>query len=220
MLDHNRILHVIVASKDFSVFSHIHVEDSEPVTPAMLKAAAFPVHYTFPKAGYYMVSVDFEEGAYIFSDQFYVNVGRAGTMDGPGTPTFSLHKTFDGYDVALKTSPARLTGGAPATLDYHIEKGGKPLTDMNPYLAVPMHISIIRDDLTGFLHIHGLLPVSFVGKLLGESIHAAHLFLPGKFGPDIEATNFAFPSAGIYHVFGEFSVGGKVVVTEFTVRVE
>ena len=91
---------------------------------------------------------------------------------------------------------------------------------MEPYLAVPMHISIIREDLLGFLHTHGLLPVSFVGKLLGESIHASHLFLPDKFGPDIEATNFAFPSAGIFHIFGEFQVKGKVVVTEFTVKVE
>ena len=91
---------------------------------------------------------------------------------------------------------------------------------MNPYLAVPMHISIIRDDLMGFLHTHGLLPVSFVGKLLGESIHASHLFLPDHFGPDIEATSFAFPGAGTYHVFGEFSDQGKVVVTEFTVKVE
>ena len=28
VLDHNRILHVVIASKDFSVFSHIHAEDS------------------------------------------------------------------------------------------------------------------------------------------------------------------------------------------------
>ena len=72
----------------------------------------------------------------------------------------------------------------------------------------------------GFLHIHGLLPVSLTGKLLGESIHASHLFLPNKFGPDIEATNFTFPSAGIYHIFGEFSAEGKIVVSQFTVRVD
>ena len=102
-----------------------------------------------------------------------------------------------------------LKAGAPATLDYHIEKDGKPFTAMTPYLAVPMHISIIRDDLMGFLHIHGLLPVSFTGKLLGESIHASHLLLPDKFGPDIEATNFTFPSPGIYHIFGEFSAAGN-----------
>ena len=51
VLDHNRIIHVVIASKDFSVFSHIHVEDSGPVTPEMLKTAVFPVHYTFPKPG-------------------------------------------------------------------------------------------------------------------------------------------------------------------------
>jgi copper transport protein len=220
VLDHNRILHVVIASKDFSVFSHIHVEDSGPVPAEMLKTAVFPVQYTFPKAGQYLVSADFTERGYLFSDQFYENVGTAGTMSAPGTENFSLEKNFDGYDVTLKTSPARLEAGAPATLDYHIEKDGKPFTEMGPYLAVPMHISIIREDLMGFLHIHGLLPVPLTGKLLGESIHASHLFLPDKFGPDIEATNFAFPSAGLYHIFGEFSVAGKVVVTQFAVKVE
>ncbi len=42
VLDHNRILHVVITSKDFSVFSHIHVEDFGPVTPEMVKTAEFP----------------------------------------------------------------------------------------------------------------------------------------------------------------------------------
>jgi methionine-rich copper-binding protein CopC/putative copper export protein len=220
VLDHNRIVHVVIASQDFSIFSHIHVEEFTPVTPEMLKAAVFFVRYVFPKAGRYLVSVDFMERGYAFSDQFYLNVGQSSSAGGPASENFSLRGNFDGYEVTLKTSPARLKAGAPATLDYHVEKDGKPMTGMNPYLAVPMHISIIRDDLTAFLHIHGLLPVSFTGKLLGESMHASHLLLPDKFGPDIEATNFTFSSAGVYHIFGEFSVAGKVVVTQFTVRVE
>ena len=218
--DHNRILHVVIASKDFSVFSHIHVEDFGPVTPEMIKTGKFPVLFTFPKPGQYLVSVDYTERAYIFSDQFYLNVEPSAAMSAIKNENLSHLEIIDGYEVTLKTSPATLKAGAPATLDYHVEKDGKPLTEMNPYLAVPMHISIIRDDLMGFLHIHGLLPVSLMGKLLGESIHASHLFLPSKFGPDVEATNFAFPAAGIYHIFGEFSVAGKVVVTQFTVRVE
>jgi methionine-rich copper-binding protein CopC/putative copper export protein len=218
--DHNRIIHVVIASKDFSVFSHIHVEDFGPVTTEMLKTAEFPVRYTFPKPGQYLVSVDYTERAYIFSDQFYLNVEPSEAMSAIQNENFALQKSIDGYEVTLKTSPARLKAGAPATLDYHIEKDGMPLREMTPYLAVPMHISIIRDDLMGFLHIHGLLPVSPMGYLLGESIHASHLYLPNKFGPDIEATNFSFPSAGVYHIFGEFSTAGKVVVTHFTVRVE
>lgn len=220
VLDHNRILHVIVASKDFSVFSHIHVEDFAPVTAEMLKTGKFPVRFTFPKPGQYLVSVDYTERAYIFSDQFYLNVEPSAAMSAIKNENMSPQEKIDGYEVSLKTSPATLKAGAPATLDYHVEKDGKPLTEMNPYLAVPMHISIIRDDLMGFLHVHGLLPVSPVGKLLGESIHASHLFLPNKFGPDIEATNFTFPSAGVYHIFGEFSVAGKIVVSQFAVRVE
>src|ERR1700745_2960272 len=105
-------------------------------------------------------------------------------MTAPQNENFSLQEDVDGYSVTLNTSPARLKAGAPATLDYHIEKDHKPLTDTHPYLSVPKNISMIRDNLMEFLHIHGLLPVSFMGKLLGESIHASHLLLPNKFGPD------------------------------------
>ncbi len=220
VLDHNRILHVVIASADFQVFSHIHAEDFAPVTAAMREAAEFSVRYTFPKAGRYLVSVDFMERGYAFSDQFYLNAGQSTEPAAAGNETFPLEKTFDGYVVKLKTYPATLKAGAPATLDYHFEKAGKPAADLNPYLAVPMHLSIIREDLGEFLHIHGILPVSFIGKLLGENIHASHLFLPDHFGPDIEVTNFSFPSPGVYHVFGEVSAAGKVVVTQFVVKVE
>ncbi len=220
VLDHNRILHVVIASKDFSVFAHIHAEDLGPITPEMLKTAEFSTRYTFPKPGEYLVSVDYSERAYLFSDQFYLKIGAADKMSAPKGESFSFQENVDGYDVTLETSPTRLKAGAAATLDYHIEKNGQPFTEMSPYLAVPMHISIIRDDLMVFLHIHGLLPVSFTGKLLGESIHASHLLLPDKFGPDIEASDFTFPSAGVYHIFGEFNSGSKIVVTHFTVRVE
>ena len=160
VLDHNRIAHVIIASKDFSIFSHIHVEDFGPVTLEMRKTATFPVHYTFPKAGEYLVSVDFMERGYLFSDQFYLKVGlpntTGGAMTGPASDPSTRQENIGGYGVTFKTSPARLRAGVAATLDYHVAKDGRPLTEMNPYLAVPMHISIIRDDLMGFLHIHGL----------------------------------------------------------------
>jgi methionine-rich copper-binding protein CopC/putative copper export protein len=220
VLDHNRIMHVVIASKDFSVFAHIHAEDLGPITPEMRAASTFAVRYTFPRDGRYLVSVDYTERAYLFSDQFYLDVGPSSAMGDPPSENFSRTEKIDGYDVTLRTSPGTLKAGAPATLDYHIERDGRPVTDLTPYLAVPMHISIIRSDLMGFLHVHGLLPVSAVAEMLGESAHASHLFLPDRFGPDIEATNFAFPSPGTYHVFGEFSAAGKVVVTHFLVHVE
>jgi copper transport protein len=220
VLDHNRIMHVVIVSKDFSVFAHIHAEDFGPITPEMRSASTFTVRYTFPRDGRYLVSVDYTERAYLFSDQFYLDVGSSSAMSEPASENFSRTEKIDGYDVTLRTSPGTLKAGAPAVLDYHIERDGRPFTDLTPYLAVPMHISIIRSDLMGFLHVHGLLPVSTMGEMLGESVHASHLFLPDRFGPDIEATNFAFPSPGIYHVFGEFSAAGKVEVTQFVVRVE
>ena len=47
----DRLLHVIIASQDFSVFAHIHPEDLGALTSEMLGTATFPRRYTFPKAG-------------------------------------------------------------------------------------------------------------------------------------------------------------------------
>ena len=44
---------------DFQTFAHVHVEDTSPVTAQMLKDAVFPVQYTFPRAGKYLIGVDF-----------------------------------------------------------------------------------------------------------------------------------------------------------------
>ncbi len=221
VIDHDRILHAVIVNSDFSSFSHVHVEDAGPVTPEMLKTATFPVRYTFPAAGYYMVSVDFTVRAQIFSFQFYENIGHVADIPKPAD-NFSdvqvLKGNFDGYDVTLNTS--KLNSNYSSVLDYHIEKDGQPVTDLNPYLAVPMHISLIRDDLGAFKHTHGLLPVSFIGQLLGETIHQSHLYLPDKFGPDIEAANFKFPTPGNYYIFGEFRHNGRIIVTKFPVKVQ
>ncbi|MCG7853020.1 MAG: hypothetical protein MIO92_10915, partial [Methanosarcinaceae archaeon] len=71
---HDRIMHVVIASQDFSVFAHIHPEEFSPVTPQMKKTAQLPVQYIFPRAGRYIIGVDFAVGEQLFSRHFLVEV--------------------------------------------------------------------------------------------------------------------------------------------------
>ncbi len=217
-LDHNRILHTVIVSQDFSVFSHVHVEDTQAVTLEMLKSGQFPVAYTFPKAGKYLVAVDFTIRARPFSESFYVDVSGP-ALESQVADDFALNKNFGDYNVSLGLSSAGPKAGQPITLNYHITQNQKPVLNLEPYLAVPMHISVVREDLQKYVHIHGLLPQSLGDKILGTGIHTQHLFLPQSFGPDITAF-LSFPSAGVYHIFGEFKHNGKVVPTDFMVLVE
>jgi len=217
-LDHDRILHAVVVSEDFSVFSHLHVEDLNPVSEEMIKQGKFPISYVFPKAGKYLVAVDFTVRSKLFVESFFVNVGGL-SLQANLQKDFSLSKNFNSYQVALKTSPAKIKSGEEIILQYNIKKADNPVTDLQAYLNSPMHISIIKEDLSKFMHTHGWLPKSGLNKILGTGIHTQHLFLPEKFGPNIES-RLTFPGPGAYHIFGEFKHNGKVVPTHFMLKAE
>ena len=79
-IHHDRILHVIIASQDFSVFAHIHPEDFGPITPEMKKFARYPVRFTFPKAGRYIIAIDFAVKEQLISKHFLIDVAGAPKM--------------------------------------------------------------------------------------------------------------------------------------------
>jgi Cu+-exporting ATPase len=128
----------------------------------------------------------------------------------------SRRKKFGDYEVSLSTTPVRVQAGKEARLEYLITKDGAPVTDLEPYLAAPMHIAIVLADLKTFLHEHGEVPSAEHAEHMGVHIHGA---VPERFGPAITA-EIVFPQKGLYHVFGEFRHGGKVVVSSFAVEAE
>ena len=95
---------------------------------------------------------------------------------------------------------------------YSIKKDGKAITDLEPYLGAAMHIAVVKDDLSEFIHTHGEL----TSNLSKTHIHALP---PARFGPEIfSAVNFSTP--GTYFIFAEFKHQGQVVVTRFAVQAE
>ena len=44
------------------------------------------------------------------------------------------------------------------TLSYFFTKNGKPVDDLEPYIAAEMHVAIISTDLEQFIHEHGMSP--------------------------------------------------------------
>jgi len=103
-------------------------------------------------------------------------------------------------------------------LQYIIRKDGQPVTDLVPYLGAAMHVAIIKNDASEFIHTHGEVhPPGYTAPatLVGHQ----HSPPPSRFGPIVEA-HTVFPSPGLYTVFGEFKHGEKVVPVKFTVRVE
>jgi copper resistance protein D len=210
IVHHERILHAIIIGEDLSVFAHIHPEDLGPVTDEMVKKATFPLRFTFPKAGKYLIGFDFatEDGQY--SNKAYLSVSGGPAMTKPEVDQ-ATEKNFGTYHVSLKHSPANIKTGADTLLRFFIEQNGKPIKNLEPYLGAPMHLAIVRSDLTEFIHTHGFTPEDLQGAM-----HAAPA---ERFGPEIDA-EIVFPGKGVYKIFSQVKHEGKVLLFDFTVRVE
>jgi copper resistance protein D len=207
---HERILHVVIVGQDLKVFAHIHPEDLGAITQTMLEQAVFPLSYTFPKAGEYLVGLDFATEKNLYSDSVNIKAEGSPHMTGPHID-LSRSKTFGKYNVALVSSPAKIKVGVETLLTWHVEQNGKPVTDLQPYLGAPMHISVVSANLQSFMHVHGMLP--------GETHAGFDQENAAMFGPDIEST-ILFPYKGTYALFGQVSHAGKVLLFEFMVEVQ
>ena len=215
MPHHERMLHAIIIGKDLKVFAHIHPEDIGPVTNEMLKKATLPLRFAFPKAGEYLVGLDFATADGMYSKSSTVHVGGEPAMGGPET-NFSTQRKFGRYRVTLTSSPAELKAGEKSTLRYLVEADGKEVKDLEPYLGAAMHLAVVTADLSLFIHAHGVVPGE---PHTHQGDHGdMHSAPPGRFGPEIEA-DIVFPAKGTYKIFSQVEHHGKVLLFDFMVKV-
>lgn len=211
-ISHERILHAIIIHEDFSTFAHIHPEDFGEVSQDTLRSTRFVLPYIFPKAGRYIVALDWQHEEHHQSQQFLTDVG-----EGRGVTTLvkdiSRTKIFGEYRISFETEPYAIRSGEERELSWHITKGGAPLSDLEGYLGAPMHVAVVSSDLSTFMHTHGEVE----DPMTGEEMH--DVSADDRFGPFIHA-HVRFPHAGIYAVFGEFRHEGQVTTTMFMVEVE
>ena len=214
LVDHERIVHVVVVGEDFNEFLHIHPEDFGPVTADMLEKGLFTVRFAPPKGGDYIVAVDAKTMAGHIARQFKLFVSGDPMMVSPAAD-FSRQDVFDGYDVLL-SAPARVKAGEEVLLSYTIQKNGKSVTDLTPYLGAPMHLAVVHNSFKDFFHTHAQITGSDASH---GGDHDVHGVLPNFFGPGLEA-RMTFSQKGLYHIFGELSRGGEKILTHFQIEVK
>lgn len=143
---HEKVLHLLIVSKDLSWFAHEH--------PTRRADGAFTFPTTFPAGGEYTLYFDFTPKG---SPQQVVpvKVTATGTSKAavPLTVDADKPKTIDGFTVALDTEGAIKAGGK-AHMAFTITKDSKPVTTLRPYLGAMGHLVIISQDGTQFVHAH------------------------------------------------------------------
>lgn len=185
-LKHEKRLHLVLVRRDGSGFQHVH--------PAMAADGTWRIPLTLSAAGSYRVFADFApEGGEA------TVLGTDLQVPGNFTPEPESHEvtsaTVDGYRVTLK---GHLEAGKSAGLTTSVTLGGRPVTDLQPYLGAYGHLVVLRATDLGYLHVHPL-----------ESATA---------GPDVK---FAaeVPTPGRYRLYLDFKRGGEVHTAQFTVDV-
>ncbi|MGC5532662.1 hypothetical protein [Streptomyces sp. SR-10] len=190
--EHDKELHLIVASSDLTTYRHLHPEraaDGTWSTPVEL-----------PEAGGYRVFADFTpdvknaQGVTLGAD-----LAVSGDASPEALPDAERTVTVDGYEVTLDGA---LRPGAGGELKLEVEKDGKPVTDLQPYLGAYGHLVALRAGDLAYLHVH---PNGEPGD--GRT----------KPGPEVSFTATA-PSKGAYRLFLDFRHEGKVRTAAFTVH--
>jgi P-type Cu+ transporter len=168
------------------------------------------VDITFPTGGTYIVNTEFHrqgQMADVHSRQMLTVAGRAPApvtlTEGPRTAVVNgIRVQLDGDAEAGGRSDLRYTVSDAAT--------GRPVDDLQPYLAAAGHIVIMRADGQTFAHEH-----AEVTDADGRPVFA----LPGQtFGPELDV-HAEFPTGGTYRLWAQFRLAdGEVITVPFTVQ--
>lgn len=187
---HDKPLHLIVVRRDLTGFQHVH--------PTMDVDGTWRVSLTFPLAGDYRAFADFAPEDRTDAITLGTDVAVAGTYTPTGLPVASRTATVDDYTVRLDGD---LVPGRTSELTLTVSKAGRPVTDLQPYLAAYGHLVALRDGDLAYLHVH---PDGEPGD--------------GRTQPGPQITFYAaVPSAGDYGLFLDFQHQGVVRTAAFTV---
>ncbi|MFK3735112.1 hypothetical protein ACI2LJ_33170 [Streptomyces sp. NPDC088090] len=142
--EHGKELHFIVASRDLTVFRHLHPEKAPDGT--------WTVDADLPAAGAYKAFADFKpaaEGAEGLT--LGVDLAVPGAFAPQPLPAAASTATVDGYQVRLGGT---LDPGKAGELRLTVSKDGEPVTDLEPYLGAYGHLVALRQGDLAYLHVH------------------------------------------------------------------
>jgi len=186
---HEKELHLIVAGRDLTSFQHLH--------PARAADGTWTVPANLPGAGDYRVFADFTPAAETESLTLGADLHVGGDYRPAALPETGRSVTVDGYTVTLTGD---LTAGQAGRLAFAVSKDGRPVDDLDPYLAAYGHLVVLRAGDLGYLHVH---PDGEPGDGVTKP------------GPEVDFTATA-PSAGDYRLFLDFQHAGTVHTAAFT----
>jgi Cu+-exporting ATPase len=195
--------HLIATREDLGTFAHVHPEPTG-------RPGELAVDVVFPTAGTYRIDTEFRRQGEMGDVHDVETVSVAGPAPALESPVPGPRsQVVDGVRVEL-AGDAVAGESSELTFTFTDAATGRPVDDLQPYLAAAGHVVIMRGDGTTFAHEH-----ADVEDADGDPVFA----LPGQeFGPELDVhADFATP--GVYRLWGQFRLAdGSVLTVPFTVQ--
>ncbi|KOR89181.1 hypothetical protein [Paenibacillus solani] len=191
-LGHEKLMHLIVVSKDLTFFNHIH--------PEFDGAGEFTIDTTFPTGGEYKIIADvLPKGGSSTTLSEWVKVEGEAEMSGAINADTELMKIVDGKEVELTLSSMNANEEVTLTFNFVDTQTKEGINNLEQYLGAVGHVVIISEDANTYLHVH---PMN-----------------EAETGPNA-AFMTDFPKGGIYKVWGQFQHQGNVFTVPFVVDIK
>lgn len=187
---HGKKLHLIVARRDLTGFWHVHPVEDEGV---------WSIRLDLPEAGAYRVFTDVAPVALGRTLTLGADLHVAGVYEPRPVPGVEPASVAGPYEVTLDGEPVH---GEGRRITLTVRRDGRPVTDLQPYLAAYGHLVVLRAGDLAYVHVH---PDGEPGDGHTEP------------GPDI-AFHIELPGPGTYRFFLDFKHDDAVRTADFTVR--
>ena len=125
--------------------------------------------------------------------------------------------------------------GKPATLRFTVRNADGSPAQLEPYMGMPAHAVVARDDGSVFVHLHPMGTISMASQMafamrqpgdtiagtLGKRLSAAEMSTMQHAPVTVGTVSFpyAFPKAGSYRIWVQVKLSGKVTTAVFDARV-
>ena len=144
-VEHEKLMHVIGVRDDLSEFFHIHPQRTSP--------GLWQVIRTFTNGGRYQIWSDIKQRGTVYSFA-QAPVVVAGKLQ-PGAPAImpKLQDAKNGYEISLEGAD-KLRVGKTNLLQITVRNSGGAQVRMDFFLGALMHLVLVKDDLSVYLHGH------------------------------------------------------------------
>lgn len=190
-INHEKLLHLMVISKDLSYFRHLH--------PEYKGRGVFEIDNDFPAGGEYRLIADFKPAnGDAMTKMEWVRVPGKRIDPPPVIPDAHLDKTVDGIRVKLAIDPIGANEETTFTFTLSDEVSDKPIRDLQPYLGSIGHVVVLSEDGQRYVHVHAEEEQGAGPKAVFET---------------------SFPGSGVYKIWGQFQRNNRVFTVDYVVRV-